>query len=442
MTRARAASRSRGALSVIAPALFFPALLVTSARAQAPSFQGLGGASADTQSFALGVSGDGSTVVGLRTSTTTAGLSRGFKWTSAQGFQILDPIVGQFSSRAADTNFDGSLIVGTSTQPPTVSLTASWTAPGPASGLVPLPLSAYVAGMSDSGVTIGDYLQGPAVIGYRFTGTEFAALLGFGGASANTNAVGISPEGSVVVGRAATDSGFRAARWNAGNSAAIALPQLTGTADAYAIDTSANGTVTVGATRLSASGPTVATLFATFKARDLGTLPPLDSSADWQASAIRSDGEVIVGSGYQPISDTAVVFIWTRPMGLRNLQDYLANDLGLAAQLAGWTLRSVSDMNALGTVIVGSGINPQGREEAWIAQVPWYCPADFDGSGFSDVDDFALFVRQFELGCEAPGVPAPGCIVSADVDHSGFIDSGDFETFVHRFINIDCAFPQ
>ncbi len=73
---------------------------------------------------------------------------------------------------------------------------------------------------------------------------------------------------------------------------------------------------------------------------------------------------------------------------------------------------------------------------------PLVLPADFDGSGFSDPDDFTLFVRQFELGCEAPGVPAPACVVSADVDQSGFIDSGDFETFVHRFINIDCAFPQ
>lgn len=442
MMCARSASRRRGAWSVMVPALLAPALLVTSARGQAPSFQGLGGAGADTQSFALGVSGDGTTVVGLRTSTTTAGLSRGFRWTSAQGFVLLDPIAGQFSSRAADTNFNGTLIVGTSTQPPTISLGVSWSAPGPAAGFVPLPVSSYIAGMSDSGVAIGDYLQGPATIGFRSNGSDFASLLGVGGASVNTNAVGISPEGAVVVGRASTDSGFRAARWNAGNASAVLLPQIPGSASSFAIDTSANGLVTVGATRMSANGPNAATLFATFKARDLGTLPPLDATADWQASAIRSDGEVIVGSGYQPLSDTAIVFLWTRPMGLRNLQEYLANDLGLASQLEGWTLRSVSDMNALGTVIVGSGINPQGREEAWMARIPWYCPADFDGSGFSDVDDFTLFVRQFELGCEGRGVPAPGCVVSADVDQSGFIDSGDFETFVNRFINVDCAFPQ
>jgi uncharacterized membrane protein len=440
MSTARSAPRTRAALCALVPCTLV--LLAGGAHAQTPSFQGLGGAGTGFQSFALGISGDGSTVVGLRTSTTTAGLSRGFRWTSSTGFQVLDPLPGQFSSRAADTNFDGSLIAGTSIQPPNVSLAATWTTPGPASSFIPLPLQHYVSGMSDSGVVIGDAITGPTIQGFRSNGSDFGSLLGFGGANASTNAVGISPEGSVVVGRAATDSGFRAARWTAGNSSAVALPQLIGTADSYAIDTSANGAASVGATRLSPSGPTAATLFGTFKARDMGTLPPLDSSADWQASAIRSDGEVIVGSGYQPTSDTAVVFIWTRPMGLRNLQDYLANDLGLAAQLAGWTLRSVSDMNALGTVIVGSGINPDGREEAWRAEIPWYCPADFDGSGFSDPDDFLLFVRQFELGCEAPGVPAPGCVVSADVDQSGFIDSGDFETFVNRFINIDCAMPQ
>ncbi len=226
MTRARAASRSRGALSVTGPRpVRFGAVRRVGSRAGAlvPRL----GRRAPTRSRSRWASrAMARPWLAFAPARPPRPLAR---LQVDQRAGIPDPRshVGQFSSRAADTNFDGSLIVGTSTQPPTVSLTASWTAPGPASGLVPLPLSAYVAGMSDSGVTIGDYLQGPAVIGYRFTGTEFAALLGFGGASANTNAVGISPEGSVVVGRAATDSGFRAARWNAGNSAAIALPQLT-----------------------------------------------------------------------------------------------------------------------------------------------------------------------------------------------------------------------
>jgi hypothetical protein len=61
------------------------------------------------------------------------------------------------------------------------------------------------------------------------------------------------------------------------------------------------------------------------------------------------------------------------------------------------------------------------------------CLADFDGSGFSDSDDFVAFVSVFTLGCTAPGVPVPECDRSADFDNSGFVDSDDFTTFVTVF---------
>ncbi|MCC6425933.1 MAG: hypothetical protein IT435_03840 [Phycisphaerales bacterium] len=51
------------------------------------------------------------------------------------------------------------------------------------------------------------------------------------------------------------------------------------------------------------------------------------------------------------------------------------------------------------------------------------CPADFDGSGFVDTDDFDAFVHAFELGGD-----------DADFDGSGFVDTDDFDAFVHAFI--------
>ncbi|GMV26867.1 MAG: hypothetical protein AMXMBFR58_28980 [Phycisphaerae bacterium] len=50
------------------------------------------------------------------------------------------------------------------------------------------------------------------------------------------------------------------------------------------------------------------------------------------------------------------------------------------------------------------------------------CPADFDGSGFADTDDFDAFVRAFEAGGD-----------DADFDGSGFVDTDDFDAFVLAF---------
>ncbi|HLO39418.1 MAG TPA: matrixin family metalloprotease [Phycisphaerales bacterium] len=49
-------------------------------------------------------------------------------------------------------------------------------------------------------------------------------------------------------------------------------------------------------------------------------------------------------------------------------------------------------------------------------------PADFDGSGFVDVEDYAAFVAAFEAGDE-----------SADFDGSTFVDIEDFSAFVTAF---------
>jgi opacity protein-like surface antigen len=50
------------------------------------------------------------------------------------------------------------------------------------------------------------------------------------------------------------------------------------------------------------------------------------------------------------------------------------------------------------------------------------CPADFDGSGFVDTEDFDAFVRAYEAGDD-----------SADFDGTGFVDTDDFDAFVRAF---------
>ena len=51
---------------------------------------------------------------------------------------------------------------------------------------------------------------------------------------------------------------------------------------------------------------------------------------------------------------------------MRNLVDVLA-ELGLADAIDGWDLEQATTISADGLTVVGSGFNPAGDEEAWIA---------------------------------------------------------------------------
>lgn len=53
---------------------------------------------------------------------------------------------------------------------------------------------------------------------------------------------------------------------------------------------------------------------------------------------------------------------------------------------------------------------------------PCVSVADFDGSGFIDLDDFVAFVNAFEDGGD-----------DADVDGTGFVDTDDYDAFVRAF---------
>ncbi len=50
------------------------------------------------------------------------------------------------------------------------------------------------------------------------------------------------------------------------------------------------------------------------------------------------------------------------------------------------------------------------------------CPADFDCSGFVDIEDFSGFVLAFEAGTD-----------NADFDGTGFVDTEDYDAFVRAF---------
>jgi hypothetical protein len=104
-----------------------------------------------------------------------------------------------------------------------------------------------------------------------------------------------------------------------------------------------------------------------------------------------ADGAVIVGFGRSASGSEA--FLWDATHGMRSLRDVLVNDLGLGATLTGWTLTSANDISADGQFIVGSGINPSGNLEAWLAHIEPQSTllGDFNNDGTVDAADYVVW---------------------------------------------------
>ncbi|MDJ0560355.1 MAG: PEP-CTERM sorting domain-containing protein, partial [Microcystis sp. M53599_WE4] len=136
------------------------------------------------------------------------------------------------------------------------------------------------------------------------------------GGSFWSNAQNVSADGSVVVGQSSGAYGYEAFRWT-------------------------QGTGMIG----------------------LGFLPVGGFSVS-AATGVSADGSVVVGH-----SGSGEVFIWNSTQGMRSLREILTNDYGL--NLTGWTLTGTGTtrISADGLTIVGSGTNPSGNTEAWIARL-------------------------------------------------------------------------
>jgi probable HAF family extracellular repeat protein len=133
-----------------------------------------------------------------------------------------------------------------------------------------------------------------------------------------SEAVGISPEGFVVVGVSHSDAGREAFRWT------------------------------------QASGM-----------QGLGFLP--DSPFESVAIAATKSSHAIVG--FSGVQNDRRAFVWAEATGMLALQDVLMNRYGLAMELTDWQLTIAHDISPDGRFIVGSGINPDGNQEAWLVRL-------------------------------------------------------------------------
>ena len=364
----------------------------TSRNAATPTFRPLGDLPGGAfLSEANSVSADGLVVVG-RSASSTSG-EEAFRWTSAEGLVGLGLPNEALTSTASDVSADGTVVVGTAYHGGWfgVYVHFRWTA---GTGIVELPagFGNPPAVSADGSLVVGSRCEfGPfyeICHAYRWTPDE--GMVDLADPLLDSQATGVSADGSVVVGgvevgQAPCDcvaSGTCGAlhdafRWTTseGMTTPVEIP-LLGCSGISAGEVSADGRVLLIGSWEHPRG-------AAFWTSDtglveLGDLPGGPNRTE--AKALSADGSVVVGSSWS--ASGAEAFVWDVTNGMRSLRALLVDQHGL--DLTGWTLISANGVSDDGQTIVGTGVNPDGHTEAWIATLPGL---DSDGDGVIDYTD-------------------------------------------------------
>lgn len=143
--------------------------------------------------------------------------------------------------------------------------------------------------------------------------------------------------------------------------------------------------------------------------------------------ATSADGELLAGLLTTDGGDSAA--IWDAQRGWQNIHDLLETKYGVVS-VTGWYLESVRCISADGQTVAGTGYNPQGNYEGWIAFIPRPapCPADVNGDRVVDLSDIAA-----ELSLFGATPASPNYSLAGDIDESGVVDLSDLATLLANF---------
>jgi probable HAF family extracellular repeat protein len=175
--------------------------------------------------------------------------------------------------------------------------------------------------------------------------------LGYLPGGSRSIATGTNSNGSVVVGWGTYNftGAPEAFRWTA-STGMVGLGFLPGGNLSQATATNPDGSVVVGNTNQGEA-------FLWTAKKGMVGLSGLN-----QANALNAKGSIVVGQ-----SATLNATVWTHQTGAESIQQLLLAD---GVNLAGWVLLDATGISADGTIIVGDGTDPQGNNEAWIADIP------------------------------------------------------------------------
>jgi len=267
--------------------------------------------------IARDISGDGSTIVG----------DDGFIWTEAGGSEHISA-PGYTELQAFGSSQDGAVIVGRAASPTVPENTPFVRNATGAVTTLAIPdgqRSAYaravsadgnvIAGNMDTTITSGNQSSN-VTTGFLWTqDSGYSSLGDLPGGPVNSEVFAISADGITVVGSSHATSARMAFRW-----------------------TSETGI------------------------QSLGQIPggyPFSEAYD-----VSGDGSVIVGNGSFPSGSGISAFVWDQTNGMQRVASVLEDG---GVDLTGWHLYRASGVSSDGSTIVGSGINPEGNYQGWIA---------------------------------------------------------------------------
>jgi probable HAF family extracellular repeat protein len=336
------------------------------APAHAASFQGIGDiAGGSFQSTAQGISADGLTVVGQGQGATSANVA--VTWTAATGIKALYSTTTSGVANKAGAN--GNVVVGRDDSFGARAYRYGGSL-GFVGGLNPAgspPNQGRSWSISNDGATVVGSVASPASTAgeqaFRYTSAGGLVPMGFLG-SINNNGVShlseardVSGNGSVIVGFSSSAVGQSAFRWTAATGMTD-LGRLSGDTSNYvASAVSTDGNVIVGYS-LDRGG------FAWTQVGGLKALSGFTTAA--KALDVNADGSVIVGSDKVPTNGNTLAVYWRNGVEF-TLKDYLIAQGNTT--VAGWDLRVINGISDDGLTVVGTGIDPAGFTEGFVASI-------------------------------------------------------------------------
>ena len=340
------------------------AALVAVAYTQAaqPSFRGLGDLPGGSYaSRASAVSRDGRFIAGSSSSALSGSWREGVIWQPDGTMLAIGDLPGGLpNSRLSAISDDGQSAAGNSNDS-TGPMAVRWSA---ADGLVSLQTPTVAIAISGNGDVIGITRQSDWH-GFRWFGGAMTDLGDLPGGGYYCGVRAMSADGSIIVGTSKSADGFEPFIWTAAGGM-LGLGDLPG-GQFYAVAGGASheGSMVVG----RASGPAGEQAFKWTAGTGMIGLARLPGTVRVSAQAVSDDGSILVGwtdkTGSPGTPERATIWIGDT---VYDLKSYLSADLGL--DLSGWTLRQATDVSGDGTVIVGSGWNPSGDVEGWVAVIP------------------------------------------------------------------------
>jgi uncharacterized membrane protein len=182
----------------------------------------------------------------------------------------------------------------------------------------------------------------------------------------------LSSNGSVIVGMNTLDP-FQlgeAARWTAADGPTGLGFLFNNGEDEFSTATgvSGDGSIVIGTGIIQSDDFQYSEAFRWTEETGMVRLGDVPGGGPTFASAISSDGSVIVGgAGLNPFDSEP--FVWTPGSGMQLLVDLLTNEYGIGDELTGWDLGRITALSRDGRYIVGQGTGPDNQRRDWLVDL-------------------------------------------------------------------------